>query len=68
MIHYRFDDPLDVALLLRGFAHEIEVRTTNFSYGPQGPAEKGFDAAVGALRVAAATIEKAVYDAPKPEG
>ncbi len=65
MIHYRFDGPMDVALFLRGLARDIENRPTNFHYGPQDPAEKDFDVAVGALRVAATTIEKAIYDASK---
>ncbi len=64
-IHYAFEGPLDVSLMLRGIVHDIESRTVTFQYGPQSPIEGEFDVAIGALREAADKIEMAVYAASK---
>lgn len=65
MVHYVFDEPLDVSNLLRALATDIEKRPTDFRFGPQDPAQAEFDVATGALRTAADKIEAAVYEASK---
>ena len=62
-LHYVFDEPADVSILLRDLATSIEDRPTDFRYGPQDPAQAEFDVAVRALREAADKIDAAIYDA-----
>jgi hypothetical protein len=64
MMHYSFDDPMDITALLRAMATDVEKSPQLLRIiGPPKSTRALFQVAVGALRVAAETIEKAVYDA-----
>ncbi len=64
-LHYLFDAPTDVSLLLRELVHDIEARPANFAYGTADPTEGEFDVVIGTLREAADKIEQAVYATSK---
>jgi hypothetical protein len=63
MMHYSFDDPMDISELLRSIAADVEEAPQPFPHSPHDPIISEYQIAIGALREAADKIEKAVYSA-----